>query len=398
MAGTGTSELKVRYSYRLRLSRASERKLMAEWDRCRFVWNQCVTRSKELREAGEQCGPARLDKELTALRSEKPWLKEGSSVAQQQTIRDFGAARSKAVKDVMNKAPMTRRRGFPRFKKKDLALPSINYTRRGFSLKGGRLHLAGGIELGVVWSRELPSAPTSVRISRDSCGKWWASFVTKTRADPLPQLNRAIGVDWGVKEIATTTDEAFDLPHPNHGKTGAAKLAKYQRMMARRKRPKGVPKSNRYKKAQLQTANAYAKVARKRKDDTRKWAKNVIYNHDQIAVEDFKPKFLAISTMARRAADGGIGQAKRELIWMAVKHGRDLRVVDPRYTTKDCCQCGARAKHALPLSERTYTCSACGSVRPRDRNSAAVMVARAGFNPTGVDRVRLDHPTGDQAA
>lgn len=222
--------------------------------------------------------------------------------------------------------------------------------------------------------------------------------MTKTEAETLPSVKRTIGIDWGIKEIATTTDEAFDLPHPHYAKTESAKLAKYQRMMARRKRSKGKPKSKGYYKAQLQTAKVYAKVARKRKDDARKWAKSIVFNHDQIAVEDFKPKFLAKSTMARKAADGAIGQAKKELIWMAVKHDRDLRLVDPRWTTMDCGACGARAKHALPLSERTYTCSVCGSVKPRDRNSAAVMVARAGFNPAGVDRVRLDPPTGDQAA
>ena len=132
MTGTGTSELKVRYSYRLRLSNRSERKLLAEWDRCRFVWNYCVARSKEHNSGGEQCGPAMLDKELTLLRSQRSWLKEGSSVAQQQTIRDFGAARAKAIKDIINKVPMTGRRGFPKFKKKSLALPSI--TPEGVSL------------------------------------------------------------------------------------------------------------------------------------------------------------------------------------------------------------------------------------------------------------------------
>jgi putative transposase len=120
----------------------------------------------------------------------------------------------------------------------------------------------------------------------------------------------------------------------------------------------------------------------------------VVVNHDQIAVEDFKPKFLAKSTMARKAADGAMGQAKRELIWMAAKHDRDLRLVAPKYTTMDCGQCSTRANHCLPLSQRTYTCSACGRVKPLDGNFAAVMVARAGFNPAGVYRARLASPTG----
>lgn len=119
---------------------------------------------------------------------------------------------------------------------------------------------------------------------------------------------------------------------------------------------------------------------------------------DRIAVEDFRPKFLAKCRMARKAADAGVSATKRELINMARKHGRDLRLVHPAHTTMDCGRCGARAKHALPLSERTYTCTACGAVSPRDKNSAYVMLVRAGLDPAGADRVRLDRPQGDRAA
>ncbi|MHB8190147.1 MAG: hypothetical protein ACYDHP_06965 [Ferrimicrobium sp.] len=33
----------------------------------------------------------------------------------------------------------------------------------------------------------------------------------------------------------------------------------------------------------------------------------------------------------------------------------------------DCSKCGARAKHRLPLWERSYTCSSCGVVKPSGR-------------------------------
>jgi hypothetical protein len=80
--------------------------------------------------------------------------------------------------------------------------------------------------------------------------------------------------------------------------------------------------------------------------------------------------------------------AKAALLEMVAKHGRVVLLVDPAYTTMDCSECGARAKHRLLLSERTYTCEACGAVLPRDKDSAAVMLARAGLIPAGVDRVR----------
>ncbi|NED92547.1 transposase, partial [Streptomyces sp. SID11233] len=121
------------------------------------------------------------------------------------------------------------RAGMPRAKKKREALPTLNYTTRGFRLKDGRLHLAGGIVLTVVWSRGLPAAPSSVRVYQDSLGHWYASFVVATEVQRLPETGAVIGVDWGVKETATTTSDAHDLPHARHGKKAAQKLARYQR-------------------------------------------------------------------------------------------------------------------------------------------------------------------------
>jgi putative transposase len=69
-----------------------------------------------------------------------------------------------------------------------------------------------------------------------------------------------------------------------------------------------------------------------------------------------------------------------------------------QHTTTDCGNCGARAKHRLPLSQRTYRCEHCGHVAGRDKNSAHVILNRAGFNPAGVDGIRPDRSPSGQAA
>lgn len=394
----------LRYTYRLRPGRQAERALIAQWDACRWVWNQCVQACAQAHESGTECGAAALDKMLTTWRSEHAWLAAGSSVAQQQTVRDFAAARTKALMDRKNKLK-GRRRGMPRFKSKNLAAPSMNFTRRGFSLRADtsgrvRLILPGKTCIPVVWSRELPADPSSVRVYRDHLGCWYASFVVAVERDPLPAPQDAppIGIDWGVSVIATTTQDDYDLKHPQYRKNAQARLARYQRMMARRRPAKGAAGSKGYRKAKHAAAKTHAKIARRRTDQTRKWARRLVADHTQIAVEDFRPGFLARSSMAAKSADAGIAAAKAALIHMAAKHERDLRLVNPAHTTMDCSTCGARATHRLALSERTYTCTACGMVRPRDKNSAAVMVARAGFNPACVEGIRPVDPSGSQAA
>lgn len=278
-------------------------------------------------------------------------------------------------------------------------MPSLNYTLRGFALHDRALHVAGGIVVRPVWSRELPADPSSVRINRDALGLWWCSFVvTARRQKQLPATGRSIGIDWGVRDLATTTSDEHDLPHPQHGRRAAQRLARYQRMMSRRKPVKGVTGSRGYKTAKRSAAEQHARVAAQRADTARKWAKGVVRDFDQVAAGDFRPKFLAKSRMARKAADAAIAAAKRALIKQAYKHGRHLVLVNPMHTTSDCGKCGARAKHPLLLSQRTYRCDYCGHVAPRDKNAAHVVHNRAGFIPAGVDRVRPGHSPSDQAA
>ncbi|MFF4053748.1 RNA-guided endonuclease InsQ/TnpB family protein [Streptomyces chartreusis] len=369
-----------RFTYRLRLSSASRAALDTEWDRVRWVWNECLAKSRAVhahnRVTGEKmtCGPVQLAAMLTEARARTGWLREGACVPQQQVIRDFGKSRAKALGDIQARVPVRQ-------------LPTLEYTKRGFRLKDGHLYLAGGIVVRPVWSRRLPKPPSSVRVDRDAVGHWWASFVVPAVTEQLPVTGRVIGIDWGVKETATTTSDDHDLPHPQHGRTAAQKLARYQRMMARRKPKRGQAASKGYREAKRQTARLHRTVHAQRQDTARKWAKKVVRDHDAIAVEDFRPKFLAKTTMARKAADAAISATKKALVEMARKHGRPVHLVHPAHTTMDCAQCGARTKHALPLSERTYTCTACGAVSPRDKNSARVMLARAGLNPAGADLV-----------
>ncbi|MER6061205.1 transposase [Streptomyces sp. NPDC001792] len=394
----------ARYTYRLRVSVGAKKALLGEWDRCRWVWNECVAKSKALHAHNiatgdrQTCGPAQLDKMLTEARSTTPWLAAGSSVVQQQVIRDFGKSRAKAHKDIRERLAMRQRAGMPRWKKKREARPTLNYTKRGFRLQHGRLYLAGGISLMVVWSRGLPADPSSVRIYQDSVGHWYCSFVVPTEIQAIAATGRVLGVDWGVKQVATTTSDGHDLPHAQHGMKAQTKLNRYDRMMARRKPKEGRPASKGYREAQRLRAKVHKKIARQREDTGRKWAKKVVRDHDVIAVEDFRPKFLAKTTMARKAADAAISSTKRALLEMAHKHGRIVHLVHPAHTTMDCAQCGARTKHALPLSERTYACTACGAVSPRDKNSAHVMLVRAGLSPAGVEGARPPGSMGQEAA
>ena len=196
---------------------------------------------------------------------------------------------------------------------------------------------------------------------------------------------------------ATTTDSEFDLPYLGHRKRCAAELARVQRKMARRHTGRRGPQSKGYARARREAARLHKKAARQTQHDSRVWAKRVVEQHELIAVEDFTPRCLARSTMARKAADAAIGAAKRELLERGVRAGRKVVLVQPAYTTMTCSGCFARAKQQLGLDERTFRCTACGYTAGRDRNAARVILAVAERGHTRVDGIRQsDHPhTGD---
>ncbi|WP_439648055.1 RNA-guided endonuclease InsQ/TnpB family protein [Corynebacterium lemuris] len=373
----------VRYTYRLRPGAQAQRSLSQEWGRCRFLWNEAVHQHT----TGNRPTLAKLGKLLTELRGKNAWMREGSQVAQQATLRAYAQA--------LQQSYTVKGRGRPRYKAKKRTWASLEYSTRGFSLRDGRLKLPKGVSIPVVWSRELPSVPTSVRVYQDSLGDWYASFVVRREAKPAPEAEGRIGIDWGVSTTATTTDEHYDLPYLGHRRRCAAELAKAQRTMARRHR-KGGKQSNGYQRARRQTARLHKKAARQTEHDSRVWAKRVTDHHDLIAVEDFHPMFLTRSTMARKAADAAIGAAKRELVTSAARAGRKVVLVTPAYTTMTCSGCFARAKQPPGLGERTFRCQACGYTAGRDRNAARVILAVAERGHTSVEDIRhVQPPSGE---
>lgn len=373
-----SSESVLRYNYRLRPGAQAEASLLAEWGRCRWLWNEAVHQQR----TGRKPTRCKLGKLLTEARGRLSWLRAGSQNAQAAILDTYAQSLDRSYK-----VKGCRR---PTMKRAKSAFPSLAYSTNGFGVVDGRLCLAKTHPIPVVWHRELPSKPTSVRVYRDSLGHWYASFVVRRIDEPLPETTGAIGIDWGVKVTATTTDPAYDLAYGAHAKDAAAGLAKYQRRMARRAPARGQATSKGYGRAKRAAAKAHAKAARQRKHNARVWARRVVADHQVIAVEDFRPRFLAKSTMARKAADAAIGTTKRTLIEYATRAGRTVVLVPPAYTTMTCSECGARTKHRLGLGVRTFRCDTCGYTACRDRNAARTILDQAERTLASADDVR--HP------
>lgn len=381
----------VRYTYRLRVSRTVEDALLDEWHCVRFVWNDCVAQFRDKKPATNTA----LCSRLTETRRDNEWLAAGSVVPQQQVIRDFAKTVSRFFSEV-RKGKAGSRYGKPKFKSRRKTLPSLNYTQRGFTLRDGKLTLAKGISPRVVWSRELPSDPSSVRIYQDAVGSWWASFVVE-REPEARQRDRDgdIGFDFGIATTAIATDPEFDLDFSSVTDKHARSLRRYQRRMARFRKEND---EKRYRAAKRDAARLHRKAHRQRQGRLREYSQEVARNHSHVAVEDLRPGFMARSkSLAKKMHDAAISTLISEMESACRGYGSEFSRVNPAYTTMTCSSCGARAKSRIPLSVRTFECSACGFVCDRDRNASRNVALRAGLNPEPVTLGGTPPPHGADA-
>ncbi|MFC9635849.1 RNA-guided endonuclease InsQ/TnpB family protein [Streptomyces mirabilis] len=105
--------------------------------------------------------------------------------------------------------------------------------------------------------------------------------------------------------------------------------------------------------------------------------------------------------LARRIADAGFGEIRRQLTYKTRRNGCRVVAGDRWFpSSKTCSGCGA-LKAKLPLHVRTYACDACGLVIDRDDNAARNLAALAATTaPTGTgvaadqDTAKVSKPRG----
>nr|WP_240724272.1 transposase [Frankia sp. B2] len=212
-------------------------------------------------------------------------------------------------------------------------------------------------------------------------------------AEPLEPTGAVVGVDLGVASLATTSNGEH-YGNPRFLERAAGRLANAQRDLARKKRG-----SKRRRKAATRVANQSRAVARQRVDLANKTARELVADHDLIAVEKLnvkgmvrraKPKpdpdqpgaFLpngqaAKSGLNRSILDAGWGVFLNALRAKAESAGRVVVEVNPRHTSQRCAECGHVAPENRP-SQATFRCVECGHAAHADVN-AAINILGAGL-------------------
>jgi putative transposase len=268
--------------------------------------------------------------------------------------------------------------GYPRFRGKgrydSLTFPQVPVgCLLNSDLKRVRIMRVGQVK--VFLHRPLEGTPKTATIRRSSTGKWYITFSCECALpSPLLATGRAVGIDVGLTAFATLstnqmeeTEEAID--NPRFFRAEEQTLAKAQRRLMQAE--KGTPERAQRRKV---VARVHERIAWRRDDFTHQRSRHIVNSFDFIAVEDLAvQRMMHNHCLAKSIQDAAWTQFAFLLAYKAAWAGRQYVRVNPAYTSQDCSGCGQRQK--LSLSDRIYTCPACGLVLDRDLNAARNIVA-----------------------
>ena len=340
----------------------------------RFAYNWALQlRRDAYHDDGQSLSYGDTSKRLTALKKDPDheWLKEVSSVPVQQALRHLDMAYQRFFR---------KQSRFPSFKSRR-GKQSAEYTTSGYRLKDSNVKgqplvylakMAGPLK--IRWSRPLPSAPKTIHVTRDKAGRYFVSFRVTRNPDPLAKTKRSVGVDIGLKDVATTVDDLgrmWKSGNPRHLKQDLARLKRAQRSLA--KKQKG---SANWEKARRKVARLHARVSDRRRDFLHKLTTRLVRDYDCIVVEDLAVKNMVKNhALAQAISDVGWGELVRQLKYKAEWYGKEVVVIDRFYpSSKRCSECGW-INAALSLGDRDWRCEECDAEHDRDANAAQNILA-----------------------
>jgi putative transposase len=356
--------------YRLYPTKAQAKRLDATLETCRRWYNTCLAERRDAyQERGETITRFAQKRQIKTLRRTNPYAAAVASHTLQVVVADL----DKTFQAFFRRVKAGEKPGYPRFKSRN-RFHSFGFAEygNGFKIDGRRLRLFGIGRVAVRWHRPIEGRIKTVRIVLRA-GKWYACFACEVEPQPLPTTGRDIGIDVGIASLITSS-EGEKVAHPHWYRAGQRKLRVLQRRVARRK--KGG--SNR-RKAVVQLQRQHARIANQRKDYLHKLTHGLIQRYDRIALEDLRIMNMVRNPhLAKSILDAAWGYLLLILLSKAASAGREVCLVDPRYTSQNCSGCGRLV--AKDLSVRVHQCPHpdCGIVLDRDHNAAINILNRAG--------------------
>jgi len=254
--------------------------------------------------------------------------------------------------------------GYPRFKGQGW-YKSFTYpdSETGYKLQGSKLKLSKIGSIRIFKHREVEGRIKTCTIKKDNLGHWYAILVSEVEDAPLVEPKTVIGVDVGLKnQVTTSTGEI--VQYPRYYIQAQKKLAVVQRNLSRKKKGS----SNR-QVAKIKVARLHQRIENLRNEFLHQVSRKIIDSADLIVFENLNIKgMLKNHHLAKHIQDHAWGKLIQFTESKAAKAGKIVELVDARYTSQKCSQCGIMVPKTL--ADRVHACPNCGLQMDRDINAS----------------------------
>ena len=211
-------------------------------------------------------------------------------------------------------------------------------------------------------------------------GKYWYLSYTEdvdTQATNLPDYTKGVGIDLGIKTLATVSDgtKVPNIKTFRRVRILNKRLKRLQRKVSRKYLINKCNKHNKTKniiKLEKRIKLIHRSLKNIRINHIRKFVSELIKKQPQyIAIEDLNVKgMMRNKHLAKDIANCSFHTIKEHLIRKSKERNIIVRLVDRFYpTSKTCSNCGGYKKN-LKLSQRVYHCNSCQVKIDRDFNAS----------------------------
>ncbi|GAA5819052.1 MAG: IS200/IS605 family element transposase accessory protein TnpB [Methanobrevibacter sp. CfCl-M3] len=352
---------KVNKSFKVRAypSKNQEEMIFKSFGATRYIFNELLNLNNFQYNSG--CGIAPPKNYETLIKDIKPFLKEVDSTILQQSRKDL----IQSFKNFFRRVKKGEDPGYPKFKSKHNNRQSFRTTNKKVDLVKKTAYFP---KIGDIKFKSSFRFPKDLHILSKTLvfenNRFFVVFTCKdVPVEILPKTGKSVGIDLGLKDALNLSDgvkssKIFDFRNDNRIKRLNKKLAKQ------------VKDSNNWLKTKTKLNNCYYHKKESIKDKLHKITTNLVRDFDTIVVGNVNSKLgLSNHNLAKTTADQHWFEIKRQLEYKSNWFGKDFKLVDERYTSKTCSECGF-VLDSLDLGVRHWICPNCGSNHDRDTNAA----------------------------
>ncbi len=354
--------MKARYRYRFYPTSQQQQSLAQLFGCVRVVWNDALALCKQSDQKPSSADLQKIVITQAKNTEERAWLGEVSCVPLQQSVADLDVAFKNFFNSCKGKRK-GRKVGYPKFKKRTSS-QSARFRVGGFSLKGDGIYLAKIGIVNPVWSKKLPSEPSSVTVIKDCANRHFLSFVVEIEPVQFEANNPSIGIDLGIKAFAVMSN-GEKAESPSYKKLDR-KVRKLQRKLARQPHD-----SKRRNVTRIRIAKLHNRITDTRKDFLHKLSTKIVNENQVIILEDLNVSGMVKNRKLSRAiSQQGWYEFRTLCEAKSEKFGREFKVISRwEPTSQVCSDCGFKWGK-IDLSIRSVLCLNCGTEQDRDENAA----------------------------